>query len=256
MRHVSPPLLRICLVVTLGFLVLAPSAGANITLTFYPASTFNSNTSVMDAALGITGYSIDNFESTTLLPGLTITISGGVPTTTWTALPAVFNASLCGTLTNYPWDGQATATNATGNLMNSCNTPTNLAQETTFTYWPGTTSFGVGLSNFQSPNSPEFPITNHELFINGTDIGVLETLAGANWTPGLPLNTYLRIDATGSDSISTVAFENLSGNDLMEFDHLALVATQTSTVPEPTSIALLGTGLTGILRLGRRKRRQ
>jgi hypothetical protein len=47
--------------------------------------------------------------------------------------------------------------------------PGNIADTITFDYAPGTRSFGIGLSNFQSPNSPQFPITNHDLFVNGID---------------------------------------------------------------------------------------
>jgi hypothetical protein len=49
---------------------------------FFPASDFNSNTTLMDTTLGLTGYTIDGFESTTLIPGLTISLSGGVPSAT------------------------------------------------------------------------------------------------------------------------------------------------------------------------------
>jgi hypothetical protein len=94
-------------------------------------------------------------------------------------------------------------------LLNSCTTPTGLAALTTFNYAPGATSFGISLSNFPSVNplSPQFAITNHELFVNGVDLGVLETLAGANWSPGIVRNAYLRVDATGGSTITSVGFQ-------------------------------------------------
>jgi hypothetical protein len=69
--------------------------------------------------------------------------------------------------------------------LTSCTGPSNVTKTITFDYAPGTTTFGIGLSNFQSLDSPAFPITNHELFVNGLDEGTIETLAGTNWAPGL-----------------------------------------------------------------------
>ncbi len=54
-------------------------AHAPMITSFFPASTYNANTALMDAALGITGYTTITFETTTLLPGLTITLTGGSP---------------------------------------------------------------------------------------------------------------------------------------------------------------------------------
>src|SRR5207244_3006148 len=110
------------------------------------------NTSAMDAALGITGFSIDTFEQTGLLSGLTISLSGGVTATTWTSLPNLFDAGVCGSLSAGAWDGTHTATNSISNLLNSCTNPTGLAALTTFNYAPGASSFGISLSNFQSVN--------------------------------------------------------------------------------------------------------
>ena len=244
--------LRTLLLLALAALTVVPQAKAGTILHFFSGSVYNPiNTAAMDATLGVTGYTIDNFETTTLLSGLTITLSGGVTTTTWASLPATFDQGFCpGNLTVGAWDGTHTVTNATGNLTNNCFNPTNLAKTTTFNYGPGTSSLGIGLGNFQSPNSPLFPVTNHELFVNGVDMGVLETLAGSNWTPGITQNGYLVIDGTNGTSISSVAFENLTGSDFLEFDHLA-VKPASSTVPEPATLLLLGSGL---LALQMRKR--
>jgi hypothetical protein len=234
----------------LAAILLVPAAHAGIVLNFFPATDFNANTTTMDAALGITGYTIDDFETTTLIPGLTVTLSGGVTSTTWTVLPNLFDQSVCGSLSVAAWDGTHAATNSITNLLNNCNNATGLASLTTFNYAPGTTSFGIALSNFQSTNpaSPAFPITNHELFVNGTDLGTVESLAGANWSPGIVRNAYLRIDASGGSSITSVGFENLSntaGTDFLAFDRLAVVAPVTTGAPEPGSggLLLLGLGL-------------
>jgi len=213
-------------------------ANANILLTFFPGSDFNSNTAAMDATLGITGYQIDGFESTTLLPGLTISLSGGVPSTTWTSLPALFDGDTFSSFTqNQSWDGTHEVGNATGNLPNSITTPSNIANLITFNYAAGALSFGIGLSNFQSLNTGGgFAVTNHDLVVNGVNLGVLETLAAGAWSPGLTRNAYLRIDATGGSTITSVGFESInqppSEQDFLMFDHLAINAT--SAVPEPS----------------------
>jgi hypothetical protein len=223
-------------------------------LTFFPNTGYNPNTTVMDATFSTTGRPTDNFESTTLLAGLTIVLSGGVATTTETSLPALFNGDTFSPFTqNQAWDGTHTASNALGNLPNSTTTPTNIANLITFNYAPGTLSFGIGLSNFQSTNppSPQFPVTQHELFVNGVDLGVLETLAGSNWSPGLVRNAYLRIDS--NVPITSVGFENVNQppaqQDFLMFDHLTVAAGGTS-VPETGTGLLLGTALLGILGYG------
>jgi len=47
---------------------------------------------------------------------------------------------------------------------------------------------GIGLANFQSalssPTNP-FPITDHTLFVNGRNLGTVESLSGVNWSGGL-----------------------------------------------------------------------
>ena len=227
-----------------------PVAIADPVLNFFPNTAYNANTAVMDATFSTTGRPTDNFEQTTLLPGLTIALSGGVTATTETSLPALFNGDTFSSFTqNQAWDGVDAATNAIGNIPNSTTTPSNIANLITFNYAPGTLSFGIGLSNFQSTNTPGgFAVTQHELFVNGADLGVLETLAGSNWTPGLVRNTYLRID--DSVPITSVGFENRnqppSEQDFLMFDHLTVAGGVTAT-PEPHTLLLLCGCLVGIV---------
>jgi PEP-CTERM motif len=232
------------------FLILAaaPRAGASLILSWFAGSTFNANSTIMDATLGLTGEVEDGFETTTFIPGLTISLTGGVPATTWTSLPNLYNVNGDSEAQNNNWDGPDVATNLLSNSIGD----TNRANLIVFNYAPGATSFGIGLSNFQSTNpvSPQFPVTNHELFVNGVDMGVVETLAGAKWTPGLVRNAYLRIDATGGSNITSVGFENLTASDGLLFDHLAVL----TSVPEPSTCWLLISGLSlAALRLSRRR---
>ena len=224
-------------------------ADASIMLTWFPASDFNANAATMDAALGITGYLEDGFETTTLISGLSITLSGNVTTTTWTTLPTLFNPNTQGdgNENNNQWDGTEVADNGTNNQLFG----DSYATLTTFNYAPGALSFGIGLSSFQSLSTPGgLAITNHELFVNGVDMGTIETLAGANWTPGIVRNAYLRVDATGGSAISSVGFKNLtttSGEDFLIFDHLAVEA------PEPATCLLFVSGMALVgLRMRRR----
>jgi 6-phosphogluconolactonase (cycloisomerase 2 family) len=233
-----------------------PVPNAGIKLNFFPNTVYNANTAAMDTALGTTGYTIDSFETTALIPGLTIQLSGGVPTTTWTSLPNLFNGNTAcpGQTSGQAWDGTDTASNQILNQITSCSSSPGVANLTTFNYAPGATSFGIGLSNFQSvnPPSPSFPVTNHELFVNGVDMGVLETLAGAAWSPGLTRNAYLRIDGTNGGVITTIAIANLSaaqGLDFLMFDHLAILPSATSaardvTMTTNTEVATLTNGFT------------
>jgi len=221
----------------------ATQADAAILLTWFPASDYNSNTSAMNATLGITGDTIDTFETTTLIPGLTITLSGGVTTTTWTSLPNLNNSTSLSCNIG-AWDGTDVASNEIANQLSSCSQSTGFAGLTTFAYAPGTTSFGIGLGNFQSLTSPSNPITNHELFVNGGDMGTIENL-DPTWTPGIALNAYLVITASGGSSITSVGFENLTAADYLTFDHLAVAGT-TSSAPEPGTLSLICLGALAI----------
>jgi hypothetical protein len=199
----------------------------------------------MNATLGVTGFTVGTFESTALISGLTITLSGGVPLTTFSSLPALFDQTVCGSLSdNSTWDGTHGVINTTTNSLSNCNSPANIADLTTFNYGPGATSFGIGFGNFQSLAFTQIPITNHELFVNGGDMGVLETLAGSKFTPGLARNAYLRIDGTAGTTITSVAIQNLTNPDVLVFDHVAVQQAVTA-VPEPSpySTMLVGASL-------------
>jgi hypothetical protein len=233
--------------------VLSFQAHAGIILNFFPVSDYNPVTATMDATLGVTGFTLDSFETTTLIPGVTIVLSGGVPLTTFTTLPALLDQGICPGLTdNSSWDGTHVVSNITTNTFSNCNGPANIASSMALNYAPGTTSLGVGFGNFQSLNSPMFPITNHELFVNGTDMGVLETLAGANWTPGLARNGYLRVDGTAGTLITSITVTNLTAPDVLFMDHVAVEA-PAAGVPEPSTALFL---TIGALLLGIKARRK
>ena len=250
--------LRILSVLVVGLLG-ARAVDAAPVLTFFPGSAYNANTAAMDATLGTTGRTTEDFETTDpFIAGLSIVMSGGNLATpiTETSLPALFDgdAFFPGVTSNQFWDGTHTAGSASGNIPNSPTTPTNLPNITTFNYAPGTLSFGIGLSNFQ-------PVGLHELFVNGQDMGNLETLfPDPSWTIGFTRNGYLRIDSTVP--ITSVAFQMVDqaghpltgGQDFLMFDHLTVLPNVTA-VPEPMPVSMLALGLGITALFARRSRR-
>jgi hypothetical protein len=241
-----------------GFLGAPANAAIEYKFTVATAADLNytETEAELDAAVGIKDYAIYDFSTVTFPSGVSMVLSGGgEPTTTWNELPVLYdqntlpsecyNFAGIANLGIASWWGPYAATNLVTNQFISCNSPAGAAQTATFNITPGASSFGIGLANFQStsPASPEFPVTQHELFINGNDMGVLETLAGANWTPGITLNAYLRITATGKDVITSVGFENLTSADFLGFSHLALQ--YRSAAPTVTPVVVGKAGLNG-----------
>ena len=221
-------------------------------LTFFPPETFSPDTAAMDAALGVTGFEIEDFEDVDLIPGLSITYSGSIPDTTVTTLPNLQEgfADI--------WDGKHTVSNIADNTIKSRTVCVDCVSLTTFNFDGGVTSVGLGLSGFQSLSSPTFPHTDHLLLINGMPLtDTLEVLGGENFVPDIVnRNTYLRIDASPGELIESIGFQNISNSpaDILEFDHLA-VRRGSLSVPEPTSImTLLATGVMMASRILRRRK--
>ncbi|NCS37720.1 MAG: PEP-CTERM sorting domain-containing protein [Microcystis aeruginosa BS13-10] len=232
--------------------ILLSLSGVNsaqaVSITFFPSTVFSSDPTILNQNVGITGYTIEDFEDKTLIPGLSITYSGGVSTSTITSLPDLSNQ------VSQSWDGQHTLFNIPSNqLSNSVFCPsTECAKLTTLNFSNSIISVGIGLSGFQSlnppPSAPDNPITDHRLLINGIPFSqTIEQLAGVNWkSANFQRNAYLRIDALQGESISSIGFENItavpSTEDVLEFDHLAIksVAQPPKSVPEPSNIFSLG----------------
>lgn len=247
------------------FLSVEPARAA-IVVTVFPVSSYDADTAAMDAALGITGYTVEGFE--TLNPfagGLSVTFSGfvgsgnipsGTPDRTITSLPNLFDATNVVGHGDNTWDGTHALVNSSGgdnvfDTLADANPPT--ATLTTFAVAGGTTSFGVGLANFQPLGSPVAPITDHDLFVNGVSFGTIESLGGGQFSGGLERNAYVRIDATGGEVIMSVGFRNNGGPvaDKLIFDHVAFGP---AAVPEPASAITLAVGAAGLaaVRRGRR----
>lgn len=214
----------------------ATSLFAGISVTPFGPSVFNANPAVMDAALGITGYTVESFTDTSLAPGLMYQLSS--PSAYGPA--AVTLATMQSTVDpggfNNHWDDNYILVNTFNNTF-----PDNgfRALTTTFYFPAGTTSVGIGISNAQSASLPnQYPVADHRLFINGVDFGLLESFSG--FVAGRNRNIYLRMDATGIDTITSVAITTLNNrfDDVMIFDHIAFI-------PAPgaaAALALCGVG--------------
>ena len=97
----------------------------------------------------------------------------------------------------------------------------------------------------------------NRVLVNGTEvISNLFTLMG-NGTdtsqafPFASRNGYIRFDATGGDTISTIRIANNLG-DGFAIDHLAFDTVDTVDTPAPAGVGLLGMGLA--LLVARRRR--
>lgn len=184
-----------------------------------------------DATLGITGYTIEDFEDTTLASGLLIgweTPAGNVsPAGT---LPNLFNP-LSDPFGNAFYSGGSGAWDGSYGLIN---TRTNESYD-----YNAAANWGDILITFTTPvTSAGFSVQQNGLptflVINGTNFGSLDSLTGLT-ADGFRYG-YLRIDAT-SGSISTIQLMNARNppyayNDGFMLDHLAFQA-----IPEPSTYA-------------------
>jgi len=238
------------LVAVWGFSPAAAVAG--IVVTFFPGSTYSPDIAAMDAALGISGYAIEDFEDTLLLPGLTIAFDGNINDTSYGILPKTFDSAGESQTANNFWDGTRVLTNA-GNGTNGPFLPP-AATNTTFSLATPTAVLGLGLANFQSATSSStnpFPVTDHTLFVNGVALGTVESLAGAAWTGGVEVrNVYVRVAGTEGELIHSLRFRNDSASDFLVFDRLAVYAPPV-VVPEPS--AWLGLGVAAVCLASKRR---
>ena len=167
-------------------------------ITTAPGTVFDTDTAAMDAALGITGFQIENFEDVNLVNGLSIeyTDPDAGPVT---VLPNLYDPSA--RWQNNPWDGIYALANTPANQDWNDVGFNQLAKVTTFHINGGVAAFGVGLANFQSDR------TTHTLFVNGIDFGIIDGLP--DFDSGIhQRNMYVIINAGQGESILSVGFGN------------------------------------------------
>ncbi|WDD99892.1 PEP-CTERM sorting domain-containing protein [Thalassomonas actiniarum] len=216
------------LLLTSSLLVASAASQASL-ITFYAPGVYSSDTSAMDAALGITGYEIESFDDTQLIDGLSYSFIN--PDTEQ-------STELVNTL-SYPgfsWDDGYVLSNGNGGNNRWSST---WVQGITFFFEDGITGFGAGMANAETNYGGL-----HALRINDQDYGYLEDHAGFASSSGR--NGYLKINAEGNELIHSVTILSSRANaDGIVFDHLAISRAASAAVPEPASIALLALGLIG-----------
>ena len=217
-------------------------------------SNYNQDSAVMDAALGLTGFTIENFENVNLVSGLSIEYlnpnNGPVTTLSQTYTDG------SGVFSNNNWDGNRALINTFDNDIwfggPNGDVRQKISQRITFNVG-SVDFFGIGLGNFQAD------LADHALLINGVEVvSALEDMS--NFTSGINIrNGYLMILADSTEKIQSVGFElrfNGTSNPISDglqsdgliFDHLAFGNVQ--AVPIPPSLFLFLSGLFGIFLSG------
>ncbi|HEY9172666.1 MAG TPA: LamG domain-containing protein, partial [Verrucomicrobiae bacterium] len=192
------------------------TARAGLQVVGCPASQWG----VGDAALGLAGYTIEDFEDAALVPNLLVGCESPAGNLTPTStLPNVFNPTNDAYGTAFRagvWDGSRCLVNTRDNQSHS---------------YAESQHWGTMILEFPTPvRSVGFSVQQLDqdvrLFINGTELGGLAALSG------LPVNGqrqgYVRIDATGTNTIAAIRLTSAGSYDGWVIDHLAF-----STNPPP-----------------------
>jgi hypothetical protein len=197
-----------------------------------------------DAIAGIIGFEIEDFEDTTLTPGLSIE---------WTSpnlgpvnsLPTTYNPITIDGLTGNTWDGNLTLNN---NRQGSYQ-PTRIYSTTTLHFSNQPKSVGLGISNIEFTGS-----NSSTLIVNGVDFADFDNFAPAPIVGYLSRSIYIRLDADNTnESINSIGIRGGSG-DFLIFDRLAIKTSQTTPIPEPSTI--LGIVTLGLGALFSKKHKQ
>lgn len=237
------------------------SAQAGFSVTTFGAGQWGAS----DATLGVSGYTIENFEDTTLANGLTVSRLNGASGnfSALSVLPAnsVFDP-LSDNDTNVAnpsqsiqafrrgvWDGSHVLINHPGPASYHWYSDSGNWKDLQFDFQGGATSVGFSLQQIDH--------AGNRLLVNGSVVVVADLLAALGAESEFQAasegpfsfnsrNGYLRIDATGGDVINSITLDNVSG-DGFAVDHLAFQSVVTaSPVPEPASAALLAVGLAAV----------
>ena len=167
-----------------------------------------------DWSLGIAGWFTEDFEDPNLAPHLLVGCETGAGTTAPTnGLPNLFDPTNDAYGTAFQsgvWDGSRVLVNTRDNQSH---------------IYADTTQWGEVVLQFTVPmRSVAFSVQQMEsparLVINGDDFGQLSALSGLSDSGGR--NGFVRIDAAGTNAITSIKLDNASGDGLV-LDHLAYV---------------------------------
>jgi len=219
---------------------------------FPAASAYNVNTATMDAALGVTGYRIENFEDASLISGFSIEYTH-TGLGQLTSLPNVCPNIYCAVgfdnpndplyfRRNFPthaWDGE--------HILYTPQ-PSNAESALILRFHNGASSVGVGLSDY---NDKE----RHTWAINGIVMGEVANIPNFSQADS-GRSTYMRVDAESGDApITSVSFFHKVVYDALEYDHVAFLESPLPAVPEPETYVMLLAGL-ALLGSAIRRRKQ
>jgi len=231
------------------FALICLAGGAQGAFAAYTYTSFNaSQWAASDATLGVSGYSIEDFEDVNLIAGFQLSVTSGNggygPTS---VLPNTFNPftdSTQGTAFQFggggAWDGTRGVINTRTNREFPYGEPASWGF-TTFHFANPARSVGFSVQQLDLEG---------ELWINGAFEGNLTALSG--WAANGLRQGYIRVDGTGTSTISTIQIRNgFNGSfgDGIMFDHVAF-----SSVPEPGTMAVLGLGVAALIRRRRTRR--
>ena len=248
---------------TLGLGLAMGSAQAAFTTTTFSAAQWGAS----DATLGVSGYVIEDFEDVNLVAGLEVSRLGGASGNFGPSgvLPAdsVFDPGLdidtslnpadsISAFKRGPWDGSHVLINHPGPPSLFWYGDAANWKDLRFDFAPGVTSVGFSLQQMDQHGN--------RLLVNGVELvadllglmgaeGEVQSVASGVFSFN-SRHGYLRIDATGGDSIQSIVFDNVSG-DGVAIDHLAFNAAP-APVPVPGALGLLATGLLPLLARRRR----
>ncbi|MBL8069127.1 MAG: PEP-CTERM sorting domain-containing protein [Armatimonadetes bacterium] len=221
-----------------GVAALSACAHAGFNFTGFGPSQWGAS----DATLGVSGYTVEDFEDVNLVSGLQVTIAspnGGYgPSST---IPNTFNPftdSTFGTAFQFGGGGAWDGSNGLINTRTNREFPyseTGSWGFTTFTFAGGASSVGFSVQQMDLQTT---------VLINGNPVGLLDVLAG--WSVNGQRQGYVRIDAFGGDQINSVTVANGSNgtfSDGLMFDHVAF-----NPVPEPATMAVCALAGLGLLR--------
>lgn len=225
--------------ITLALWSLSSHASAYQVTGFGP-ELFSGDLAAMDAALGISSYAVEDFEDSTLVSGLTVeyTHTGSGPLT---ELPGLFGTDASFYRRNFSghnWDGP--------HILYTVQ-PSEVTSALVFRIEGGTSSFGIGLSDYLTKS--------HTWQVNDGPIRTISEIPNVI-AYDFGRNGYLRVDVqAGDELIRQVTFFHPASYDALEYDHLAFVAPVTSVdAPSTFSSILVAAGLGWVGGLARKRR--
>lgn len=225
-------------------MALLPAAATAATFSVFGPGVFSNDTAAMDAALGITGYRIEDFEDVTMLPDLTVRQdfrNGAPPSVMSGALPRVQASGAV----QAPWDGSRFLTSYFNNKNQGA---AQQAATVTFSFDPSS-AFGLGLSGFGADTLHDITVVEDQM----SQQVLLQSLTGfvASDTGH---NGYVVITAAPDAVLTSVSFSFRTplpsgAEDYVTFDRLAL---NPAPVPLSGTLPFLAIGLSCFAAMRRR----